>query len=205
PRGVVGGRPGGGAGPARPGPGVPRPGRPGAGARLPGAPADDAARAGGAAAGGLRRGPVRPLQVLPGPGPGRAGPRLPGGGPGAVVRADGEKSMYHRAATPRDARRRPEGLPGLDPAALARQALGRVRKLLTAYLPGMSAGPARLLAALGEAPLAAPGHEAERLFARGWLRWLEGDFAGAEALLAEALERARGLEPGEGSPDLPPL
>src|SRR5436305_712526 len=97
--------------------------------------------------------------------------------------------MYDPAATLRAAPRRLEPLPGVDPAAGFHLALGRVRKLLGDYQPGMSAEPARLRPAL-EAAQADPALEGERLFVLGWLGWQEGDWAGAEGWLARAEERS---------------
>jgi hypothetical protein len=98
--------------------------------------------------------------------------------------------MYHRVGDARSAQRLVETPPGLDPEGLARLALGRVRKLLSAFAPGLPFDRARLQAELATA-LPQPDQEAERLFALGWLRWLEGDPVAAEPLFAEALRQAR--------------
>jgi hypothetical protein len=98
--------------------------------------------------------------------------------------------MYDWARTYLTAPRLRDAPAGADPGAAAPLALGRVRKLLTAYAPGLPVDGARLRAALGAA-LPQPAREAERLFALGWLRWLEGEAVAAELLLAEAGARAR--------------
>src|SRR5262245_45245901 len=108
--------------------------------------------------------------------------------------------MYDRLSPPRAAGRLLDTPSGQDREGAARLALARVRKLLTAYLPGMSFDRPRLQSALA-GPLAQPEHEAERLFALGWLRWLEGDPPAAEALIAEAVVRARALAPAAPAPD----
>jgi hypothetical protein len=97
--------------------------------------------------------------------------------------------MYQRVEA-RTAQRLLETPACLDPGEAARQGLARVRKVLTAFVPGMSLDRSRLQAALAGA-LAQPDVEAERLFALGWLRWLEGETVAAEPLLAEALRQAR--------------
>src|SRR5262245_19673176 len=114
--------------------------------------------------------------------------------------------MYHQADTPRGARRLLDTPAPADPAAAARSALARVRKLLGHYLPGMAADPARLGAALS-AGRSRPDLEAERHLALGWLSWLEGDADASERHLATAVECARGLAPAEEVADaaLPPL
>jgi hypothetical protein len=94
--------------------------------------------------------------------------------------------MYRGTARPRSARSRLDTPPDATPEAAAQQALARVRKLLTGYVPGMPFDAARLLADLAVSlPDAVP--ERERLFARGWLSWLEGSPEAAEALLDEAV------------------
>jgi hypothetical protein len=74
-------------------------------------------------------------------------------------------------------------LPEVDDAAVFGRAVTRVRKLLSDCLPGMSADAGRLRQALA-VPQADGVAEAERQRALGWLAWLEGDWAAAEALLA---------------------
>src|SRR5947209_9848158 len=101
--------------------------------------------------------------------------------------------MYHRVADARRARRVVDMPLGLDPEAAARLALTRVRKLLGAYSPGMAFDRSRLQADLAAA-LAVPEQEAERLFALGWLRWLEGDPVAADPLFAEAGRQAQQLK-----------
>jgi hypothetical protein len=98
--------------------------------------------------------------------------------------------MYHRGGDARRAQRLVETPPGLDPEGLARLALSRVRKLLGAFVPGMPFDRARLQGELATA-LPQPDKETERLFALGWLRWLEGDPVAAATLLAEAVGQAR--------------
>src|SRR4051794_41809665 len=98
--------------------------------------------------------------------------------------------MYHRVGDARRARRAVDMPLGLDPEAAARLALTRVRKLVGAYSPGMAFDRARLQADLAVA-LAAPEQEAERLFALGWLRWVEGDPVAADPLFGEAGPQAQ--------------
>src|SRR5262249_18926250 len=90
---------------------------------------------------------------------------------------------------PRSARRLAEGPAGRDTAEEARLALGRVRKALTAYTPGMYLDRPRLRESLATA-LPQPEQEAERLFALGWLGWLEGDPAAGEPWLDEGVGAA---------------
>src|SRR5262249_20637045 len=95
--------------------------------------------------------------------------------------------MYDRASSDRTASRLPD-LPGPSPDEAARQALGRVRKALTDFLPGMHLDADRLRAAL-ITPFTETSEETDRLFALGWLHWLAGDSVAAEPLLAEAAAR----------------
>jgi hypothetical protein len=98
--------------------------------------------------------------------------------------------MYHGAGDPRSAQRSRDTLAGFSPEATARTVLTRLRKLLDAYTPGVPVErthlPESLAVTLGDAVL-----ERERLFALGWLHWLNDEPAAAEPLLAEALRRAR--------------
>jgi hypothetical protein len=56
------------------------------------------------------------------------------------------------------------------------------------------------------APMQGAAHERERLFGLGWLNWLEGNWAIAEGILAEADMRCRVPVGGEaGESELPPL
>jgi hypothetical protein len=115
--------------------------------------------------------------------------------------------MYETPTMPRDAGRLLEVPAGLDPALLARLALARVRKVHASYAVSMSAAPPRLAKAL-EQPFREAALERERLFALGWLRWLEGDLPGAAGLLGEGERRAREApadEPAAVYPDLPAL
>jgi hypothetical protein len=112
--------------------------------------------------------------------------------------------MYDQARTFRTAQRLLESLSTGDGEEVVRLALGRVRKMLTAYLPGMAVSPARLRAALDK-PLLNANLEAERSFARGWLRWLEGDAAGADGLFTEALAQARQVVSAPPAPSQGPL
>src|SRR5262249_40766784 len=109
-----------------------------------------------------------------------------------------EEGMYDRGEANRTAQHLPDAHPGPDPAAAGRLALGRVRKLLTAYLPGMACDPARLEGALA-APLPEPALEGGRPFALGSLRGLGGDWEGAERLLAQAVARARRPAQADGA------
>src|SRR5262249_13182039 len=86
----------------------------------------------------------------------------------------------------------------------ARLALARIRKLHTAFAPSMTVLPARLAGTL-EQPFPEPALERERLFALGWLRWLDGDLSGAVALLAEGERRGRAVPADEAAPTWPEL
>src|SRR5436305_7071159 len=76
------------------------------------------------------------------------------------------------------------------PEEAARLALARVRKVLTAYLPGMSFDIGRLQAALSP-PLPRSSDETERLLALGFLHFLEDNLPAAEPLLHEAVLAAQ--------------
>jgi tetratricopeptide (TPR) repeat protein len=104
--------------------------------------------------------------------------------------------MYHGTETPRIARRQVEAIPGRDPVEAARIALDRVRKTLTAFRPGVPLDPAALRAVLSEMQLPQE-FEVERLFALGWLSWLDGAYNAAEPLLSQAVELARQQEAKE--------
>jgi tetratricopeptide (TPR) repeat protein len=98
--------------------------------------------------------------------------------------------MYHGTESPRVARRQVESLPGTNPEDAARRVLARVRKALTAFRPGLPFDPDALRSALSVA-FAQPEAEAERLFALGWLSWLDGAFVDAEPSLVKAVDLAR--------------
>lgn len=115
--------------------------------------------------------------------------------------------MYQLLPSPRLAQRKLDLPPGVDPGLSARLALARVRKLLSAFVAGMSADPVRLSKALA-APFAEAPLERERLFALGWLSWLAGDNAAAGPLLADAERRCREASSGEApavSAELPSI
>jgi tetratricopeptide (TPR) repeat protein len=97
--------------------------------------------------------------------------------------------MYQAANEARWAQRTVDRPPAAAPGAAVEQALSRVRKILTAYAAGMSLDAAQFQKAL-TSPLQTPAQEFERLFALGFLRWLSGSLAGAEAVLDEAVRRA---------------
>src|SRR5262249_49158780 len=101
-----------------------------------------------------------------------------------------EAAMYQSAGSTRAGRWTPPPAAGPAPEALAVQALQRVQKAWTAYVPGMLLDPARTLAALA-CPFADPQQESDGEFALGWLRWLSGDNAGAEAALASFVNHIR--------------
>jgi tetratricopeptide (TPR) repeat protein len=101
--------------------------------------------------------------------------------------------MYQRIAEPQSAPFLTETTSVATPETVARLALGRVRKALTAYIPAMLFEPARLRETLS-APLPDPTMEAERLFALGWLHWLAGDATTAEPLLVQAVTQATALK-----------
>lgn len=115
--------------------------------------------------------------------------------------------MYELNVKPRSLGRQPL-LPTAAPEALdVGSALLRARKVFQGYSSGMSLDGARLRQALRR-PAASPALERERLFALGWLRWLEGDFAAAEPLFAESVERGRDAPaepPVEGNAALVPV
>jgi hypothetical protein len=97
--------------------------------------------------------------------------------------------MYHGTGTPRSARSLADNAAASTPVAVAGLALGRVRKLLDAYVPAMTFDAQRLQNDLAIS-LEDAGSERERLFARGWLAWIVGDFPTAQPRLAEAVARA---------------
>src|SRR5262249_23722551 len=73
-------------------------------------------------------------------------------------------TMYQLHAPPPPAPRRLDLPPGIDHGLAARMALARVRKLLSAFVAGMVADPARLLATLSGAEFAEPPLQRERVF-----------------------------------------
>jgi len=81
-----------------------------------------------------------------------------------------------------------EMLTAHTPEEAARLALGRVRKALTDWKPGLVFDPARLRVVLAT-PLSGPVLEIERHFSLGWLAWLADDLAEAVTLLTEAFNR----------------
>jgi hypothetical protein len=98
--------------------------------------------------------------------------------------------MYHGAGDPRGAQRSFDTPAGFSLETTARAVLARIRKLFDAYTPGMpverTRPPDALASALSDLAL-----ERERLFALGWLNWLNEDWTAAESLLAQAMGRAR--------------
>ncbi len=98
--------------------------------------------------------------------------------------------MYRTLNGPRWAPRALDRPPAIAPGAAADQALARVRKILTAFTPGLPVDAERLQQALA-ATLPAPAQELERLFALGFLHWLTGNLPSAEVLLGEAVGRAK--------------
>src|SRR5262249_27473350 len=92
--------------------------------------------------------------------------------------------MYQRGEEVRTARGRGEPPQAPRAEAAAGLARARVAKLLEAYPPGLPCARPRLQAALAS-PLADAATETERLFALGWLAWLDGSPVAAEPLLAE--------------------
>ena len=97
--------------------------------------------------------------------------------------------MYIVSTTARSARYFVDRPSLHGPVTIAATALARMRKILTAYRPGMYFDSAHLRSVLA-APLGGAAEESERLFALGWLSWLSGDLAAAEPLLHEAAGRA---------------
>jgi hypothetical protein len=112
--------------------------------------------------------------------------------------------MYDQVDSLRGAGRQMDSPVPPDPAVSVPVILTRVRKLLAEHLPGMSCDRRRWREALA-APVKDPALERERLFVLGWLRWLEGEWAPAESLLAEAELRCQSAPVEEGPADLPPL
>jgi len=104
--------------------------------------------------------------------------------------------MYHGASAPRCAQRSRDLPAGFSPEATARTVLARLRKLLDAYTPGMPIERTHLLENLG-IPLGDAVLERERLFALGWLHWLNDEPGAAEPLLAESLRIACEQNAGE--------
>jgi hypothetical protein len=101
--------------------------------------------------------------------------------------------MYQPVGAPRTAPASSESPGQPDAESAARLALGRVRKALASFVPGMSFAPERLRSGLA-APVADACLEAERCFALGWLAWLAGDVGAAEAPLAQAAAQAQALQ-----------
>jgi tetratricopeptide (TPR) repeat protein len=97
--------------------------------------------------------------------------------------------MYHTAKQPRWAQRVVDRPPAVAPTAAAEQALNRVRQILTAHQAGIAVDLAQLQKALA-IPLPTPAQALERLFALGFLHWLTGNLASADAVLEEAVGRA---------------
>jgi hypothetical protein len=98
--------------------------------------------------------------------------------------------MYQGAGDPRTAQRSLDSPAGFSPEATARLILGRIRTLLEAYTHGMRMERRRWREDFANR-LSDPVLERERLFALGWLHWLNDEPAAAEPLLAEAMHRAR--------------
>jgi tetratricopeptide (TPR) repeat protein len=98
--------------------------------------------------------------------------------------------MYQTASSPRWSQRVLDRPPAVAPSAAAEQALSRVRKILTGYLPGMPLDTERWQMALAAAQ-PTPARELERLFALGFLHWVGGNLASAEAVLDEAVNRGK--------------
>jgi tetratricopeptide (TPR) repeat protein len=97
--------------------------------------------------------------------------------------------MYHRSVGSRSAPVQADEPAGADPPDFARLVVDRVRMALTAFNPGMPFDPARYRAALTTPAASVP--EEERLFALGWLQWLDGNWTAAEPLFADVADRAR--------------
>jgi hypothetical protein len=97
--------------------------------------------------------------------------------------------MYYRTSQSRAAGGMREDFPAGDRLEAAQRALRQVRKVLTAFEPGLALERRRWQTILTGA--LAPELETERLVVLGWLRWLEGDCVAAEPLLAAAVQLAR--------------
>jgi tetratricopeptide (TPR) repeat protein len=101
-----------------------------------------------------------------------------------------EVTMFQPVDGMRSVGRIREMPPRFTPEEAARLALGRVRKALTAWLPGMVFNPVKLLEQLG-CSLGSGIPEIERLLSLGWLHWLSEDLGAAETFLQDAFERSR--------------
>jgi hypothetical protein len=97
--------------------------------------------------------------------------------------------MYQAVRDLRIASSGSETSAAVDPESTARAALARVRKALTAFVPGMSFHPDRLRLGL-TAALADAALDAERCFALGWLHWLAAEFGEAITPLTQAVAAA---------------
>jgi hypothetical protein len=98
--------------------------------------------------------------------------------------------MYQASGDSRNAQSARETFPPFDSEATARAILARVRKLLDSFTPGSTIDPARTQALLA-VPLNDPEGERERLFALGWLHWLNDEPDMAAGRLNEAMRLAR--------------
>src|SRR5205807_5164762 len=90
--------------------------------------------------------------------------------------------MYQHDSEARREKRRPDGPGRVTPEVRARHALSRFEQLFTDASPKLTLDRDRIRAAL-KAPLADPELEQQRLFALGWLAWLDGDLALAKSFL----------------------
>src|SRR5690348_2313888 len=104
--------------------------------------------------------------------------------------ANQEVRMDHGAGDSGSTPRSLDTSADLSSEAKALAFLAHIRKLLDAYVPGMPIERTPLPDVLA-APLSDASLERERLFALGWLHWLNDSPAAAEPLLAEAMRRAR--------------
>jgi hypothetical protein len=91
--------------------------------------------------------------------------------------------MYQHDSEARPEKRRPDGPGRVTPEVRARHALGRVEQLFSDASSKLTLDRDRIRAAL-QAPLTDPDLEQQRLFALGWLGWLDGDLAAAKASLS---------------------
>jgi tetratricopeptide (TPR) repeat protein len=96
--------------------------------------------------------------------------------------------MYQTVTGPRWEKRALDRPPPAPPGVAAEQALTRVRKILTAYVPGMPVDADPLIKALADT--ASVQGRGDVLFASGFLQWLRGDYLAAEGMLDQAVNRA---------------
>ncbi len=98
--------------------------------------------------------------------------------------------MYQASGDARSAESSRETFTPFSPETTARVVLSRIRKLLDAYTPAMTLERARAWGLL-TVPFSDPNLERERLFAVGWLHWLNDEPDAATVQWSEVMRHAR--------------